>query len=1310
MKKLILSLCILITCFNAISQSVIQRTPGTNTVNDPRQMHTLNLFIPRYLDTTNANQSGSIGIDSCGALIFTYTGNLIWTRGCSPKRWIPIGTGIPSLLSDTLFAQLPLFFDSLTRAPSTIIKFLQGNGIVSGGTITVDSCRTIDVLPTVIVLNYVQYSSPATVLTVPVSDPTFPRTDEIIDSLGYIILRVGTPSATPVGKPYNSSTEVVLGSYTIQAGASCIDINQIIVWDENVGTTVEFNFTTFGTISANGDDIANPKHLTKDIFVNTYTNGSSLIFTYSSPLTAQAGEIFKFWVYLNGTFGTNQFQIQYFLGSTPVGSPISFGSGFGFNPNDSNFYQQVNVPLSANNLINQTFDKIVITFSGEDISGAKGLYLDYLQLQTGATNIGSGLGVIFYGLNATSDSTQLIREDGRIFTAPLGGGGGSVTANNGLTVNTGSNVQLGGTLLQNTTVDLNGHQILLGNNLEIHSAVDNEFAMLGVINETGVTKGSDIAAHSDADGSDIYLESVYDNGAKSGLIELHTDATTSTAEYTADSHEFTGTLEFNTVASGATTDSVLTVDPVTKIVTWRNAASFGGQQNLQQVTDVGDTTTHTIIAQGISSPNASYVLVNAGGVGGFLSLANISDFATTLTVQAASLGEQIKMPWTGNPFDTLATLSDIRAGGSQNLQQVTSVGNTTSNVMYSTDSIKAYSMYSSGGDMLGDSSALSPADTTVSYGASPELGAFVATGYPVTVGSNLNTFPLVKAISGTSFQKISTGDSSMVDRIYTIPVYRSTERDLFIGGGSFLNDYQFAIGTGGLAAAINKVIDTAHIARGWPLNRIVLVSPSIFGTHLYPAVVGASKTNDSLRIYSNVAIAAAKAKGILYVDAFTYMSNNGGATLVQADSIHPTQTGQYEISEAVTYRISDVKVNNSLRVQRDFLAKGTGFFGSKVTFADSSAATFGNFRGRINWGVWPSVSMNAITTYNGGTTSLVSGIGITSSSQIVFMARGATTGLFTVGQDATTATTSNANFYISPATTPTPLTASLSTVFNGDTWFFNAKPTTLTFAAVSGGTNNVVNTINFGNVTSTQGIKTLDAGSTSLTAGLVYKSTGNSYLIGRGSFSLFMGNGLDETNMSASNAAAYINPLNKLFVNGLATAIVAKTGAYTATPLDGTINYTSGTVTCSLPSAIPITGTEYTIKNSGAGAITVQGNPNGVATVTPITGGSGYVNGTYNNVGLTGGTGTVAQATIVVAGGAVTTVTITQAGRDYTVADVLSALTASIGGGAGSGFSVPVATLVSQTIDGSNTYSLPTQYKYVKIQSNGANWIVVANN
>lgn len=85
----------------------------------------------------------------------------------------------------------------------------------------------------------------------------------------------------------------------------------------------------------------------------------------------------------------------------------------------------------------------------------------------------------------------------------------------------------------------------------------------------------------------------------------------------------------------------------------------------------------------------------------------------------------------------------------------------------------------------------------------------------------------------------------------------------------------------------------------------------------------------------------------------------------------------------------------------------------------------------------------------------------------------------------------------------------------------------------------------------------------------------------------------------------------------------------------------------------------------------------GVATLGAITGGSGYANGAYANVPLTGGTGGGFGANITVSGGAVTSVVPVYPGGNYAVNDTLTCtgpcLTAI--GGTGSGFSVPVTSI-----------------------------------
>lgn len=93
-----------------------------------------------------------------------------------------------------------------------------------------------------------------------------------------------------------------------------------------------------------------------------------------------------------------------------------------------------------------------------------------------------------------------------------------------------------------------------------------------------------------------------------------------------------------------------------------------------------------------------------------------------------------------------------------------------------------------------------------------------------------------------------------------------------------------------------------------------------------------------------------------------------------------------------------------------------------------------------------------------------------------------------------------------------------------------------------------------------------------------------------------------------------------------------------------------------------------------------------VLTLGTITAGSGYTNGAYLSVPLTGGSGTGATANITVAGGVVTVVTPVSLGQGYAVADVLGATALP----AGTGFSIPVATISANGVYG----SLPAGHTY----------------
>ena len=88
MKKLIFIL-FLFTCIKASAQIPIRSSAN---VADEKLYVIHNFTPPRYNDTTQANLN--LGLDSCGAIIYTRSDQKLWKRVCSPtKHWEEIGSG-----------------------------------------------------------------------------------------------------------------------------------------------------------------------------------------------------------------------------------------------------------------------------------------------------------------------------------------------------------------------------------------------------------------------------------------------------------------------------------------------------------------------------------------------------------------------------------------------------------------------------------------------------------------------------------------------------------------------------------------------------------------------------------------------------------------------------------------------------------------------------------------------------------------------------------------------------------------------------------------------------------------------------------------------------------------------------------------------------------------------------------------------------------------------------------------------------------------------------------------------------------------
>lgn len=103
-----------------------------------------------------------------------------------------------------------------------------------------------------------------------------------------------------------------------------------------------------------------------------------------------------------------------------------------------------------------------------------------------------------------------------------------------------------------------------------------------------------------------------------------------------------------------------------------------------------------------------------------------------------------------------------------------------------------------------------------------------------------------------------------------------------------------------------------------------------------------------------------------------------------------------------------------------------------------------------------------------------------------------------------------------------------------------------------------------------------------------------------------------------------------------------------------------------------------------------------ILTFSAPTAGTGYTDGTYKNVALSGGTGTGAKADVTVSTGGVTAVTLVDGGEGYTIGDTLTFPTSVIG--AGTGADVDVATIDNGTATRSR-WDAPDQFPDIELSA-----------
>lgn len=282
----------------------------------------------------------------------------------------------------------PMYVDDILNAPEQTLGILHADGLISGGIVTKHDCNSVDVTPVDMSLGFNHYLIGQEIgLVVAAADLTNPRYDLVVATTqGHDSIIKGTPSVTPIIPSHNISTQIVLATIYIPAAASCLDISVKMIYNENLGTAGgEFNATSAGTITVDYNSTINPYVGAKSAYVSSHANNATQIFTDNVTDSIITGSILKGAVYINGLQPLTQWlKVQFFLNGVAVSDQQFVSTSYGLNSADSSNYQLFSIPTSVFNFSGgKYYNKIVITLAGDDLSGAKGFFIDWLQLQWG---------------------------------------------------------------------------------------------------------------------------------------------------------------------------------------------------------------------------------------------------------------------------------------------------------------------------------------------------------------------------------------------------------------------------------------------------------------------------------------------------------------------------------------------------------------------------------------------------------------------------------------------------------------------------------------------------------------------------------------------------------------------------------------------------------------------------------------------------------------------------------------------------------------------------------------------------------------
>jgi hypothetical protein len=252
------------------------------------------------------------------------------------------------------------------------------NQLLSGGKVVWLHDYVYNVSAATYLIDGVQYASSSTDITLSAADVTDDRIDLFVLTTSSTAIAVtGTPSTPPVAPDYDANTQLQISFATVAASTTEPTITNEWIYKENTEWTTSASAGTITVASTN-----NPYAGTKDVEGTTVANGTYVSFTSVTTLTIGNYENLVFEIRSKANWSTTKkWIIRFYNGTTAVGNAVTFGSSsYGFVSSATSQYQNITIPLSDFGSIS-TATAVRITQS--NTSGTVGWYLDNIQLQGG---------------------------------------------------------------------------------------------------------------------------------------------------------------------------------------------------------------------------------------------------------------------------------------------------------------------------------------------------------------------------------------------------------------------------------------------------------------------------------------------------------------------------------------------------------------------------------------------------------------------------------------------------------------------------------------------------------------------------------------------------------------------------------------------------------------------------------------------------------------------------------------------------------------------------------------------------------------